>query len=176
MWTDEALAKRESFSIASPKRENKSKEGGASAHTHPLLVLFTALWGLLIGLVFVVEFLWPASTVPQEVTQEARTDAWMMIVLGFLVVELWAVAYGPAGDTLSEQVWAFIHGEISRGAIAMGFMLLFLVRVVELGKEPVGLGGLDFGRLLLALGIAIWLGKHFIERERGRHKEGRGDL
>ena len=151
---------------------------GKEEHEHPLWGLFTTLWVLWAILVLGVEFFHPAAElVAGNATGTGRpqladtTSHWLGIAIAFICIEAMCVMNTESGDTLSEHVWAFIHGEVTRAGIALGLVFLVLIRFVELGREQTGVFfGLDIGRLMVALGAGGWLVFHFIGRELDRHR------
>lgn len=98
-------------------------------------------------------------------------QAWLGLIFWFAGLEITALLQKRIGDTFSEQVWAFMHAELSRAGIAVGLVALLIVRIVEIGRTPITIGGeADLGRVLLGLGVAVWVVYHFVDREIKRRR------
>ena len=144
-------------------------------HSHAIAPVFQIIWWMWAAAVIVCEFLVPAIASVSNaypLTDENTSRIWFGLVLWFLVVEIYAAVWRRRiGDTFSEHVWAFIHHEIARAGIAVGIILLLIVRIVELGVEPTTiLDDLDLGRTMLGIGFGGWVIYHFVDREMRRRR------
>lgn len=131
-----------------------------------LIGFFTALWMMWVVLILVVEFDLRAAW--SNVGLSLAREPWVWLLMLFVVVEGLAVGIKKKGDTLSEHVWAFIHGAPARNALVMGVTFFLLLRMYEIGQEaPLRLGGLadvEIARAALVIGVGAWLASHFLKR------------
>jgi hypothetical protein len=70
--------------------------------------------------------------VPQ--TEPGWTIAWLVWLGLFVLIEGFAIARREPGDTLSEQVWAFIRGKPARWVMLAGFLLWLVWHFLGMGR------------------------------------------
>ena len=117
----------------------------------PLLLGFA--WAGWISVTLVVEVIFPENRM-----------AWTVAIAAFVVLTAIVTWSGTKDGHLIDLLSTFLQAERARGAIVLGWLGCLILRLLPFDSTS-DATGVSLARLVLVVGLAVWLVMHFLHRK-----------